>query len=127
MEQNQEYISTDEAIAEIIFNTSYTIDHFYKFSIFQGGLTKEQFQFLYDAYQSKLSREYEFQAALHGVSFKGGSKSKKKDVQSDNPNIPLFGDPEQYATLSAEERENLTQKMLNKHKAWAENPFIKSK
>ena len=126
MEENQEYITTDEAVAELIFSTNYTVDHFYKYHSFQGGLTKKQFDFLYDAYQSKLAREYEFQAALHGTSLKGGKKQRKKEPQSDNTKVPLFSDPEEYTNISPEEREKMTQAMLGKHRSWAANPLTKS-
>jgi len=33
--------------------------------------------------------------------------------------VPLFGDPEDYESMSQEKREELTQKMMGKHKAWA--------
>jgi len=52
-------------------------------------------------------------------------KSKKKETQSDSQKVPLFGDPEEYEKISPEEREKLTQQMLNKHKTWAENPLAK--
>ena len=126
MEENQEYITTDESVAELIFSTNYTGDHFYKYHSFQGGLTKKQFDFLYDAYQSKLAREYEFQAALHGTSLKGGKKQSKKEPQSDNTKVPLFSDPEEYTNISPEEREKMTQAMLGKHRSWAANPLTKS-
>lgn len=88
-------------------------------------MTKAQFEFLYKCHQEKIGRDFEFQAALHGVSLKGGSKKSKKETQSANQPVPLFGDPEEYKKLSSEEKESLTQKMLNKHKTWAENPFSK--
>jgi len=31
----------------------------------------------------------------------------------------MFGDPKEYEHMSPEEREELTQKMLGKHKIWA--------
>jgi len=59
------------------------------------------------------------------VSLKGGKKKSSKEPQSASQPIPLFGDPEEYSKLSSEEKENLTNTMLNKHKKWSENPLQK--
>jgi hypothetical protein len=33
--------------------------------------------------------------------------------------VPLFGDPKDYESMSQEKREELTKKMMGKHKVWA--------
>ena len=124
MEKNQEFISTDGAISELILTTSYKIENFYRYSIFQGGLTREQFNCLYDAYQTKIVRDREFLAAIHGVTLEKSSSASSKDQQSATSKVPLFGDPEDYKDLSEQEKEELTQKMIGQHKVWADNPSI---
>lgn len=121
MGKSQEVFSADEAIAELILTTSYTIDHFYRFSIFEGGLSKYQFIFLFNCYQQKENRSNEFIAALHGVDLRkaaGKANARASGDSPDNP-VPLFGDPEDYADLSESEREEMTNTMLSKHKVWA--------
>lgn len=60
-------------------------------------------------------REFLLTAQMHGL--------KIKDVDLDNnnesENVPLFGDPEEYKNLSDEEKENMTAKMMSKHKSWS--------
>lgn len=55
-------------------------------------------------------------AGVHGVDM----KDTEPEVQS-SETIPLFGDNSLYENMSDEEKETLTQKMLNKHKMWADN------
>lgn len=81
--------------------------------------------FLFECYQSKQNRDYEFHAALQGIDLNKGKPKKRKDIQSADPAVPLFGDPEDYLELSEEQKENLTNKMLGKHKSWAENSLNK--
>ena len=45
-------------------------------------------------------------------------QAKKK--QSANA-VPLFGAPEDYAHMSEEEKQKLTDEMMAKHKAWVDN------
>jgi hypothetical protein len=119
--KNQEVFSADEAIAELILATSYTIDHFYRFSIFNGGLSKHQFIFLFNCYQQRENRNNEFVAALQGVDLRkatGKTTARTSGNSPDNP-VPLFGDPEDYADLPMTEREEMTNNMLSKHKVWA--------
>lgn len=53
-------------------------------------------------------------AAIHGAELKGEPDSQSEEV-------PLFGDVSSYEGMSMEDREELTQKMMGKHKAWVEN------
>lgn len=49
---------------------------------------------------------------MWGVEFKEGQSTSKPN------NEFRFGSPEDYAHLSQEEKEDLTQKMMGTHKAW---------
>ncbi len=63
----------------------------------------------------------QFQAALHGVKLRGvGQPSTKDNLEKA---VPMFGDPKDYDSLSQEEREELTEKMMGKHKIWAGTAF----
>ena len=67
--------------------------------------------------------EYKFLAKLHGAKFEEDNKITDKKTNS-TVEIPQFGDPQKYANLSKEEREQLTKDMLSKHKIWAENSTL---
>lgn len=63
-----------------------------------------------------------FQAAIHGVKLKetGRATSSKDNLKKA---VPMFGDPKDYESLTQEEREELTEKMMGKHKIWAGTAF----
>lgn len=67
-----------------------------------------------------------FLAGVHGIDL-SSSLGKGNKTKSEKPDqkIPLFGDPEEYKNLSKEERDKVTEKMMNKHKSWANNDFLK--
>ncbi len=68
--------------------------------------------------------EWEFQAQIHGIDLgKSPSNSSNTQLQSD-PRIPLFGDPETYQSLSNEDKEVETKKMMSRHRAWAGQSFM---
>lgn len=79
---------------------------------------------LYEELQKIKEDEFRAQAKMHGAEFKDeddGSSSSDSNKHVD-PEVPLFGDPEEYAHMSNDERESLTQKMMGKHKT-----FVKQK
>lgn len=84
---------------------------------------------LYKGIQENKLKEWKFHAGVHGIDIDGknttsSTSTSSTPVQSD-PNVPLFGDPESYQSLSDEEREAQTQKMLSKHKSWYNKSFMK--
>ncbi|GAG37187.1 unnamed protein product, partial [marine sediment metagenome] len=65
-----------------------------------------------------------FQAAIHGIDL-DKETGVKKGSQQVPPTVKVkpmdglkFGDPDSYKHLSQEKREELTQEMMGKHKAW---------
>ena len=62
-----------------------------------------------------------FQAAIHGAEMKETGQSSTKDNLKKA--VPMFGDPKEYESLSQEEREEMTKKMMGKHKVWAGTAF----
>ena len=81
-----------------------------------------QIDSLYLNIQSAKRTEFELQAKLHGFKIEGGSKTSSNadsDVRQEDPNVPMFGDPTEYEHLSTEKREELTQRMMGKHKVWS--------
>lgn len=70
-------------------------------------------------YEFKLKEDDEnlrFQAAIHGAKLKEAPQEASK---TGDGVVPLFGDPEDYDSMPQEEREELTKKMMGKHKVWA--------
>lgn len=79
---------------------------------------------LFEGLQRGKLVEWEFHAAIHGVEL-GGKKSST--AKHSDPEVPLFGDPAEYQSMSLEEKEKETEKMQNKHKRWSGQSFLKGK
>jgi hypothetical protein len=107
---------------------SYRLEDFYQKSFKQGGLTAGQINVLYGNYIKQINSEFKFQAALQGIDLDktGKSTSRVTPKQSSTNALPLFGSPEDYAHLSEEERQEMTQKMMGKHKSWVQKTVPKS-
>ena len=82
----------------------------------QGGLTYSQIIGLYEFKLKEDKVDICFQAALHGAQLKD---EPQKASKAGDEVVPLFGDPKEYELMPQEKREELTQKMMGKHKAWA--------
>ena len=72
---------------------------------------------LYEHSEKRLSDKMRFEAQIHGVEMKGGP-SRPQETNVKGKCIP--GDPESYSHLSMEKREELTRKMMGRHKLWAQ-------
>ena len=82
-------------------------------------------QFLLKRYYIKDNEEYKFLAALQGIELDGennkeGSDSNHVSSVKETSQL-LFGDPADYEKMSDKKREELTDKMLAKHKSWAQS------
>lgn len=108
-------------VTEIIRETSYKLDDFYRKSYLQGGITLSQVGALFSEIQKAKELDLRFQASLHGVEIKDDLKPQNTQSDSKEPVIPLFGNPEAYENMSAQDREDLTSKMMNKHRSWSGN------
>jgi hypothetical protein len=72
----------------------------------------------------KEDEEYlRFQASIHGVKLGGSERAPTASDDNLEKIVPLFGDPKDYESMSQEEREELTRKMMGKHKQWASSAF----
>lgn len=71
--------------------------------------------------------EWKFQASIHGVdvSKDGGNKPAPTIESNRDDTLPMFGDPEAYQSMSLEEREAETKKMMKKHQVWSNDPYSK--
>lgn len=69
--------------------------------------------------------DFKLKALLVGVDLdkEGRKNSPRKTIQETPDNleqdIPIFGDPEKYKKLPEEEKQKITDQMMNKHKSWA--------
>jgi len=75
---------------------------------------------LYEDSEKRLADRMRFEAQIHGIDVKEDSSrpQKKSAARTDGKCIP--GDPDSYSHLSMEERDELTRKMMGKHKVWAQ-------
>lgn len=86
----------------------------------QGGLTHSQIIGLYEFKLKEDEDNLRFQAAIHGAKLTGVSQKAPQEVpKTGDEVVPLFGDPKDYDSMPQEEREELTKKMMGKHKVWA--------
>lgn len=90
----------------------------------QGGPTLKQVYALFENIQKSKNYELEFQAMIHGVELKGTNNHTDKTKNEDSA-VPFFGDPKEYDHLSDVEREEMTKKMMGKHKNWAGKGVLK--
>lgn len=77
-------------------------------------------------YEYKLKEDEEhlrFQAAIHGAKLKETDRVSVSSKDNLKKPVPMFGDPAGYESLSQEEREEMTKKMMGKHKIWAGTAF----
>jgi hypothetical protein len=66
----------------------------------------------------QVNEELKFNAGIHGAKIKNSIKHNNTSASNQNANVPMFGSPDQYSHLSAKDREDLTRKMMGKHKEW---------
>lgn len=118
MEEGARTISFGGVVTEIMRETSYKLPDFYIKSYLEGGLTTSQVDGLYENIQEAKRLEFEIQAKLHGCEI-GDSSSSSSGKQAEHPNVPMFGDLNNYEHMSTEEREAETQRMMGKHKRWS--------
>jgi hypothetical protein len=83
---------------------------------------------MYSLYSNLSKLEYDafiLQAKLHGAEFEDKGENTKTSSKEVKTSSFLFGDPAEYETLPPEERENLTLKMMAKHKDWSSSALNK--
>lgn len=83
---------------------------------------------LFEHSEKRLADRLKFEAQIHGCKIKEPSSghfasssttsTTVKGVERDNDFV--FRDPEEYKRMSKEKREELTLRMMAKHKAWVE-------
>lgn len=112
---------------------SYRLEDFYYKSFKEGGVTFDQLGFLYENYINYKNEEYKFLAALQGIDLdKEQSKIQNRNSKPgqsslrNNNTVPLFGNPEDYQHLTDEEKKEMTEKMMGKHKSWVNKGLPKS-
>jgi len=76
---------------------------------------------LFDEIQKLKHAEFRMQAALQGVDL--SKEDKKQESTPKQPSL-VFGDPTAYDNLSDKDKQELTNKMLRKHKAWAKGSTV---
>ena len=70
--------------------------------------------------------DFKMNARMQGCTFKDDDTvDSPNQTPSVDAKVPMFGDPAAYEHLSEEERKEMTQKMLSKHKLWASQDFVK--
>lgn len=89
-----------------------------------------QFNYLYEKAIDRKEEELRWQAALQGVDITKSNKKPNSESDTATPDSRpgfTFGSPDDYAHLSKEERDKITQEMMRKHKAWKEKSILKER
>jgi len=73
---------------------------------------------LFEHSEKRLSDRLRFEAGVHGAQLEETAGPKEKTPKPGKKCQP--GDSDSYSHLSMEEREELTRKMMNGHKLWAQ-------
>ncbi len=101
----------------------YKIEHFHYLHFYNGGLHIGQIQSMFQFAVEQKYEKYKFFAALSGIDLDKQNKNKsnvdKLDEQQKKQALPLFRDPKEYESMSQEELNELTNKMMYQHKNWA--------
>ena len=86
-------------------------------SFLQGGLTSKQFVVLLKCAMKRENQQVAFYAKIHGAKLKGGkSVWQDGDTRVVDTREVYDGDPESVKHLSQEERERMTQELMEKLK-----------
>lgn len=110
------------------------MEHFTKLSYKEGGVTRDQLVALYTLSEKQIADEkmieFRFYASLQGFDLdkeldkKDSSREEKKLTKeelfreaAESP-VPIFRDPSYYDHLTQNEKEQLTQIMMGKHRFW---------
>jgi len=112
------------------FYPQYRLEDFYGKHQYQGGLTLNQVEVLYEQAMIRKTEEFKFHAAIHGASFdedknksdgtqQSSQRSASELKQPSNQSLPIFQDPKEYERMDDAQKEQLTQKMMKQHKQWA--------
>jgi len=94
----------------------------------EGGITREQFETLLTEFTEIDNQNLKFHAAINGVDLDEESDSEpaaKAENEISNSTVPMFGDPDAYSQCDENEKEEMTKKMLDKHKLWASDMKVK--
>lgn len=72
---------------------------------------------LFDHSEKRLGDHLRFEAQIHEMQL---DEPAPKDKAAGADKKCQLGDPDSYSHLSMEKREELTRKMMNEHKVWAQ-------
>ena len=72
---------------------------------------------LYEHSEKRQVDRLKLEAGFHGIKLKDSEPDVPKPTRSGG----VSGDPDSYSHLTMEERNELTRKMMGKHKMWVEN------
>ena len=108
-----ERISFESVVTTICEVYGYRLGDIYQKGFREGGLTQGQIEVLFESYQERHYNQMVFEAGCHGINL--NEVSGKKTVETSS--VFEFKSPEEYDKMSEEEKQELTRKMMGKHKS----------
>ena len=106
-----------EAISTVLSEyPQFGLEHFFKLSYREGGLTRGQLKVLFSEYERKENEKRKFEILLHGGKIDDDETTTVQANNLKNKSF-VFGAPEDYAHMTKEEKEELTRKMMKAHKS----------
>lgn len=73
---------------------------------------------LYEHSEKRIGDILRFEAKIHGATIKEPPKEGKKAAATKPKSLFEFGDPDAYKNMTQEERDRLTNQMMNRHQMW---------
>jgi len=75
---------------------------------------------MFEHSEKRLADMIKFEAKVHGAEIKEDAASSPQPKPDKPRNAFLFGDPDAYKDMPQEEREKLTNQMMNRHQIWVQ-------
>jgi hypothetical protein len=80
---------------------------------------------LYRHAEDEVYNRLRIEASFHGIDLdKSLDRAPTSKAEAQKQKIPMFGDPEDYKGMSANEKEELTQQMMKQLKGWAKGSIM---
>jgi hypothetical protein len=137
----EESVSTEDrsgstSVAKLVsmflgYYPQYDLDHIFKKSFINGGLTRNQIIILFTNASEAEYNRFRTQALFTSAAVWGkdpgdligrvkkSSSTSHQSLPNQSTVFPVFDHPDKYKDFSQEEKESLTKKMMQTHKVWA--------
>ena len=75
---------------------------------------------MFEHSEKRLGDRLKFEAQIHGAKFEEKASPVSREKSAKPKGTFVFGDPEAYKDISEAQRQEMTDRMMNRHKIWAQ-------